>query len=219
MTPSHFVEQLAAVSLNGVFNPYRDACHQHDHSDSPAISRKNLQHYMEAATAGVRVNSIWLGRDCGYRGARRTGIALTDELHLTVLEEYCGVTGLAKATLGGCMKERTATEIWKIMRDVKAKAFLWNVFPFHPFEGKNPMSNRCHTAREFKHCSKLLLALLDWLQPLTIIALGTDAHRAVQQLGFSASLVRHPSFGGQTAFANGMRSLYHRATDTTLKPS
>jgi uracil DNA glycosylase superfamily protein len=218
MTPARFIEQLSAISFRSVFNPYRDACCQHDHSDSPAIRRMNLQRYMEA-TVFSGVDSIWLGRDCGYRGARRTGIALTDELHLTAVENHFGISGLAKATVGNVMKERTATEVWKVMLGVKAKAFLWNVFPFHPFEEDNPMSNRRHTAGEFTQCSELLVVLLEWLQPQTIVALGADACSAVQRLGFPVSLVRHPSYGGQTAFAAGIRALYRGAADTTPNAS
>ena len=176
----------------------------------------NLQRYVEATVAGG-VDSVWLGRDCGYRGARRTGIALTDEIHLTTLESHFGISGIVKATVGGPVKERTATEVWKMMREVKAKAFLWNVFPFHPFEDDNPMSNRRHTASEFTQCSELLVGLLEWMQPKTIVALGADAYRAVQRLGFAVSLVRHPSYGGQTAFAAGMRSLYGGVADASTK--
>ena len=213
MTPASFIEQLSVISFRGVFNPYRDACCQHDHPDSPAIRRTNLQRYVEAATS-FGVDSVWLGRDCGYRGARRTGIALTDELHLTALQSHFGFSGLAKATVGNVVKERTATEVWKVMLGVKAKAFLWNVFPFHPFEEDNPMSNRRHTAGEFTQCSRLLIELLEWLQPRTIVALGADAHSAVQRLGFPVSLVRHPSYGGQTAFAAGVRALYGATADS-----
>lgn len=29
------------------------------------------------------VDAIWIGRDLGYRGGRRTGLALTDDVHMT----------------------------------------------------------------------------------------------------------------------------------------
>ena len=125
---AHFVERLAEVSFRSVFNPYRDACGQHDGPEAPAIRRANLLRYLEAIVdAGV--DSIWLGRDCGYRGARRTGIALTDEIHLAMLQQHLGVTGITKATTGSPLKERTATEVWKVMQTVSVNVFLWNVFP------------------------------------------------------------------------------------------
>jgi hypothetical protein len=97
----------------------------------------------------AEVECVWLGRDCGYRGGRRTGIALPDELHLDALQHHLGIDGIAKATVGSPITERTATHVWKAILEVNAKVFLWNIFPFHPFEPGNPMSNSRHTAREF----------------------------------------------------------------------
>jgi uracil-DNA glycosylase len=176
----------------------------------PKIRRMNLQQYVEA-TLSRGVDSLWLGRDCGYRGGRRTGIALTDEVQLEALKGYVGFSGISKATVGTAVKERTATEVWKIIREVDARVFLWNVFPFHPFEAGHPMSNRRHTMREFNQCKDLLLGLLEWLRPRRILALGADAHRAVMRLGFTASLVRHPSYGGHIQFAATVRKIYTSA--------
>jgi hypothetical protein len=207
MNSKQFVNQLSQISFPDVFNPYRDLCSDHDHPESPAIRRFNLQQYLDIALA-CGIESIWLGRDCGYRGGRRTGIALTDEFHLEMLERHFGFGGITKATVGAPVKERTATEVWKIIREVNAKAFLWNVFPFHPYENGNPMTNRCHTAREFNGCRDLLFSLVELLQPKRIIAIGIDAHKAVMQLGFEVSAVRHPSYGGHIEFASAIRKLY-----------
>jgi uracil-DNA glycosylase len=207
MTPDRFIERLRSVAFPNVFNPYRDQCQEHDHSHSPSIRSSNLERYLNAALSG-KIDSLWLGRDCGYRGGRRTGIALTDEMQLGALERHFEFDGINKATVGIAVKERTATEVWKIIREVNAKVFLWNVFPFHPFEADNPMSNRRHTAREFNECKDLLSGLIEWLKPKKILALGADAHRAVMRLGFRASLVRHPSYGGHIEFAATVRQLY-----------
>lgn len=207
MNVNIFVTQLSEVSLRDVFNPYRDLCGYHDHSGSPTIRRLNLQLYLETAIA-CGADSVWLGRDCGYRGARRTGIALTDERHLEILEQHFGINGLVKATVGGSIKERTATEVWKVIREVNARVFLWNVFPFHPFETGNPMSNRRHTTREFNECSELLICLLELIKPKRIVALGADARNRASRLGLQFSSVRHPSYGGQIEFADAIRELY-----------
>lgn len=207
MNPEEFVRQLSQVSFPDVFNPYRDRCREHDHADSPAIRRLNLKQYLDAVVE-CGVESVWLGRDCGYRGGRRTGIALTDEVHLTLLEAHFGIGGMKKATVGEPIKERTATEVWKILREIDQKIFLWNVFPFHPYEEGNPMSNRRHSSREFDACKELLSSLLKWLKPKRIVALGNDAHKEVLRLGFRVSAVRHPSYGGHIEFAGAIRALY-----------
>jgi len=207
MNAELFVNHLSQITFNGVFNPYRDICDEYDYSESPAIRRLNLQRYLNAAV-NCGVESVWLGRDCGYRGGRRTGIALTDEITLEALDYMFEISGLAKSTIGEPVKERTATEVWKIIREVDAKVFLWNIFPFHPFEAGNPMSNRRHSAREFNECKDLLCCLLEWLQPKMIVAIGADAHKALSRLKFKVSPVRHPSYGGHLEFANGIRQLY-----------
>lgn len=207
MNSSKYIDQLSSISFPDVFNPYRDVCNEHDHPQSPAIRRMNLERYLDVAEADG-IDSLWLGRDCGYRGGRRTGIALTDEIQLPTLEKHFKFCGINKATVGLPIKERTATEVWKIIGEVNARSFLWNVFPFHPFENGKSMSNRRHTTREFNQCKCLLLTLIDWLKPRKIITLGADAHREVEQLGLKSSLVRHPSYGGQVEFAATIRSLY-----------
>ena len=207
MTPDLFLESLRALNLPSVFNPYRDICSEHDHIDSAKIRCDNLKAYLSAFSQ-KGAHSVWVGRDFGYRGGRRTGIALTDEVHLPVLAFERGLVGVSQATAGKEMKERTATEVWKVLRDVEEQVFLWNVFPLHPFEEGEPMSNRRHSSKEFDACQHILVSLLQWLKPSKIIALGADAHNALTYLGFANDLVRHPSYGGQTEFARGIRRLY-----------
>lgn len=207
MNIRQYVSELSSVSLPNVFNPYKDICEQSDHLSSPAIRRLNLELYLTKISE-VGVDSVWLGRDCGYRGGRRTGIALTDEVHLEALGQRFGVTGIRKATLGLPVKERTATEIWKRVSEIDCKIFLWNVFPFHPFEPGEPKSNRRHSTREFSICRELLSSLLTHLKPRTVVALGADAYQATLRLGVVATLVRHPSYGGHVEFAKGIRNLF-----------
>jgi uracil DNA glycosylase superfamily protein len=207
MTANQFVEQLTAISLPNVFNPYRDICPVADSEWSAAIRCRNLLTYCHAMQdSGTRM--LWLGRDLGYRGGRRTGIALTDEFHLDVLVEKYRVPGLAKATAGpDVRKERTATEVWKLLVEIHQPVFLWNVFPFHPFEADNPFTNRRHTNREFDQCADILVGLIQLLRPTTIVVLGADAEASALRLGLRCERVRHPSYGGQVEFARAIRRL------------
>lgn len=202
-----FVDELTAIRLDAVFNPYADACGVHDRPDAPAIRRRNLSEVLEAALE-LEVTSIWFGRDLGYRGGRRTGIALTDEAHLHVLRLIFRNAQVQQATATGPLAERTAHEIWKVLPQVPKPPFLWNVFPFHPHEPKDPMSNRCHTLREAQLCEDILDTLLRWFQPERVVALGKDAHNALSRLGWESICIRHPSYGGQAAFAAGVLELY-----------
>jgi uracil-DNA glycosylase len=210
MTANQFVEQLTAISLPNVFNPYRDICPVADYESSPAIRCTNLLTYCHAMQNSA-TRMLWLGRDLGYRGGRRTGIALTDEFHLDVLIEKYRMPGLAKATADpDVRKERTATEVWKLLVEVRQPVFLWNVFPFHPFEVDKPFTNRRHTSREFDQCADILTGLLNLLCPTTIVVLGADAEAAALRLGLRCERVRHPSYGGQHEFARAIRRITAR---------
>ncbi|GAA5665768.1 hypothetical protein Brsp07_04274 [Brucella sp. NBRC 14130] len=207
MNTVQFVETLADMSFTDAFNPYSESCDDFDHDDAPAIRRQNLKLVLDAAIER-KVDSIWIARDLGYRGGRRTGLALTDEAHLTDHSVLYGDLPLVRATKGPALAERTASVIWQTLNRIQRPVFLWNVFPFHPHEHGDPQSNRCHTRSERNACRPLLSWLLDVLDPRVVVAVGRDAQVALSDLGIDAMQVRHPSYGGQSDFISGIEGLY-----------
>jgi hypothetical protein len=213
MTPRSFVAALAQVQLDGVFNPYRDQCDMHDLADAAATRRKNLRDYL-AAVETLGTDTIWMGRDLGYRGGRRTGLALTDEARLSVFTRYYPGASPCKATKGPALAERTATEIWGVLSRLKRPPLLWNVFPFHPHEPNDQMTNRRFAARELAEVSDLNQTLIKWLAIKRIICIGQDATAYAASFGVKVECVRHPSYGGITEFRNGMLRIYGSALRT-----
>lgn len=207
INPSSLVRALSKIELDHVFNPYHGRCELHDWPDAPARRRSNLEAALAAAVEqGVR--TVWIARDLGYRGGRRTGLPLTDEVHLDSFSALYNGIALRKATQGPAMAERTAAIIWQMLRRIAQPIFFWNVFPLHPHEPSDQMSNRCHTARERQVCARFLYEVLDLLQPTTVIAVGGDAHRAIDRLGVACLYVRHPSYGGQSTFMRQIEAAY-----------
>jgi hypothetical protein len=213
MTPTAFVKALAAFSLENVFNPYADVCPIYDRTDAAESRRRNMRTYLTAA-AEIGVDTIWMGRDLGYRGGRRTGVALTDEYHLADLDKRYPGCQSRQATRGPAVAERTAAEVWAVLKVIEMPPLLWNVFPFHPHEPDNPFSNRKFTARELCKVVELNNALISWLKIRRIVAIGQDAAQYAQRFGVTVVTIRHPSYGGVTEFREGMRQLYRlpRAT-------
>lgn len=212
-----FVRRLAALQFDDVFNPYTDSCPEHDAPGAASIRRRNLELVLTAALERG-VDSIWIGRDLGYRGGRRTGLALTDEPHLGWHCALLGTGPLQRATKGLPVGERTANVVWNVLHVINRPIFLWNVFPFHPHAPGDQMSNRCHTRMERLACRPLLLWLLEKLAPLRVVAIGRDAAAALEELGIAATLVRHPSYGGQSEFVDGIGALYG-LRESTLCPT
>jgi hypothetical protein len=203
-----FVKELANLKFDNAFNPYSERCEIYDYFDAPKKRRTILVKILEAASQ-VEVDAIWIGRDLGYRGGRRTGLALTDDVH------FCHHMGRWKLdfdrfTKGEAVPERTAAVIWSILSQVSSPVFLWNVFPLHPFDPGSPFSNRAHNSRERKAGEELLDILIRFLRPKRLIAIGNDAERAANKFNDCCKVykVRHPSYGGQNIFLDQIQSLY-----------
>jgi hypothetical protein len=213
-----FIQELAQLEFDDVFNPYSESCPDIDVRGGAAIRRQNLRLVLKAAIENG-VDSLWIARDLGYRGGRRTGLALTDEVHLDEHATLFGNLPLKRATKGEAVSERTATTIWHVLKQINRPIFLWNVFPLHPHERGDPMSNRSHTRAERLECFPFLLWLVQVLQPRGIVAIGRDAQLALEDLGISARQVRHPSYGGQNEFIATAQSMYGLAkigVDSTI---
>lgn len=207
MKPIALVDALADIRLENVFNPYSQRCDRFDRRDAPRIRRKNLVGFLQAAQ-DQGIDTIWVARDLGYRGGRRTGVPLTDEIHLDVAASTFQSLKLYRATKGPALSERTAAVIWRVIAQLGRPVCLWNVFPLHPFEPDDQLSNRCHTRFEREICRPLLLELLVMLQIKDIIAVGRDAQQGLAEIGIAAHKVRHPSYGGQADFVDGICSIY-----------
>lgn len=202
-----FVASVADLKFENAFNPYSDVCPDFDKPDAPKIRRANLARVLEASL-DRGVETIWVARDLGYRGGRRTGLALTDEAHLDAHMRLMDTATLARSTHGPIASERTATVIWRMLLAIGQPVFLWNVFPLHPHEVGKPMSNRCHTRVERRACRHVMTRLLDLLAPEAVLAIGKDAEAALDDIGITAKAVRHPSYGGQPEFIASVTSHY-----------
>lgn len=207
MTPDQFVRALASTHLPAVFNPWGELCEIHDLKDAAETRRGNFAKFLRASLDGG-VKTMWIARDLGYRGGRRTGIPLTDEVHLRSCGALLGGVDLDRATEGPVVAERTAAVIWRVLSRIGEPVMLWNVFPFHPHVDGDPMSNRCHTRQEREATWPLLEALIEMIEPTRIVAIGRDANLALAELGVETIAVRHPSYGGQSEFIASMYDLY-----------
>lgn len=206
-TPRSFATAIAEVRLPSVFNPYADTCEAHDREDAARVRRRNLTRCLEAALE-ARADTFWIARDLGYRGGRRTGLPLTDEIHLSPAGALLGGIELERATRGPAVAERTAAITWRLLERIGEPIVLWNVFPLHPYEAGDPLSNRCHSRVEREITWPLLTALIAMFRPKRIVAIGREAGLALNGIDIPISVVRHPSYGGQSEFTAGVHSIY-----------
>ena len=215
---AQFVMNLGELRCSNAFNPYSDNCKEYDLDDAPNIRRTALSAMLNAAQE-VEIDSLWIGRDLGYRGGRRTGLALTDDRYIGKHAERWEIT-IERATRGEVVVERTASVIWYVLSKLEGiNIFLWNVFPLHPHKPGSPFSNRAHNASERDTGLNILEQLIGVLKPKRLIAIGNDAEQAVNRVrnGHEVVKVRHPSYGGQTQFIGGITDLYASQMSRSLQ--
>ena len=196
------VNRLARLKFDDVFNPYIDLCSDHDRPDAPDIRRRNLELTLRRAAQGV--DEIWFALEPGHRGARRTGLAMTDDRRLAQHAKYWGIEAVRTATKSGPETEGTAGIVWGALEGRRGSTFLWNAFPLHSHKPGKSLSNRGHTSSERHACGDITLAVMNLLRPQRVFAIGRNAEIAAKELGIAAQYVRHPSFGGKSEFLRGI---------------
>ena len=217
MNSNQILDALEQFQFENTFNPWFERCAVYDSEGAPELRRRYLFEILEQAAA-TELDAIWVGRDLGYRGGRRTGLALTDDIHFFDHLKRWEIEP-QRPTFGAPVAERTASVIWAVLLRVQVPIFLWNVFPLHPYCDSKPFSNRAHNAHERKAGVELLTAILELLKPKRIIAIGNDAYNALCVTIPEENLckVRHPSYGGQNEFLNTMETLYADSMSTFQK--
>ena len=158
MKPARFVRELRGLSFEDAFNPYSNRCPVYDKEDAPERRSRILLSLLKA-TLDQDVDAVWVGRDLGHRGGRRTGLSLTDDVHFRMHLKRWGLS-FKRPTKPPVVAEQTAGIVWRLLSQIETSVFLWNVFPLHPHKPDNPFSNRPHNSVERNAGEELLSELI-----------------------------------------------------------
>jgi uracil-DNA glycosylase len=188
-------------SNDRAFNPYRDGSPELDMDDAAAIRRENLEAYVCAHPDRPRF--LVMMEAPGPWGCRFTGIPVTSEAQL--LDPAFPLSGLGTSRGNEPLTEYSASIFWRVMQPFFPRFIIWNAFPLHPHKREKPTSIRTPTASEIRTFVPLSRAIVDAIEPETILAVGRKAeHLITKELGLSAPYIRHPSQGGANLFSEGM---------------
>lgn len=246
-----FIERLASYEGSPtVFNPWRDYEPTLDISEeAPAIRRDQLRQYLVARLGGCPY--VIIAEAMGYQGGRFSGIAITcermllgfhDEIESSMILPHGEGqrTSLATSPLITKAKVRkegfnepTDTVVWTTLLDNEInpyEALLWNIFPFHPHEAENLLSNRTPTeaelaiggtfAKELLVLNNLALygqvelaqalgsAATEEMPNSSVFAVGRKAYGVLEEQRIFSYSLRHPANGGAQQYRDQFAEIY-----------
>jgi hypothetical protein len=192
-----------------VVNPYREAFPELDGPGAARRRRANLEAYLERVEAP---RLVLFGEALGFRGGRFSGIAFTSERQLAGpdgrrLPWATDPPFRATSRNPDLFVEPSGSVVWDALGGQARGTLLWNVFPWHPYGPRGPLSNRTPERRLVSENLHVLEALLGELDGARLVAVGRTAQGALAALGAEAPAVRHPAHGGAEVFRRQLRAL------------
>lgn len=194
-------------SFSGVVNPYREAFPELDGPSAARRRRENLEAYLERVG---RPRLVLFGEALGFRGGRFSGIAFTSERQLAGPDDrrlpWAGVPFQATSTNPALWLEPSGSVVWDALGGEVRGALVWNVFPWHPYGPRGPLSNRTPERGLVLANLHVLERLLAEAGPARVLAVGRTSQAALETLGVEAPALRHPAHGGAGLFRQQMRA-------------
>ncbi len=220
-TIEKFIARLRRAELpDGAFNLYAHNHPEHDARAGAAKRRENLRRYLKALP---EPRFALVGLCPGYRGARFTGIAFTDEVHLC----WPGTLFDRTSARAEPWRERSASCVMDVIGG-RTDIVCWNVVPWHCHEIGNPLSNTDPGTGLLELGVGELEFFLSRLAPhAQVIAVGqlardtidrfagrlAAARRSVGAQHAAPLHVRHPVHGGEAEFRAGLARFLNLAND------
>lgn len=196
-----FIEGLENENLNEIgFSENLYA----GNSKESMIRKHNLLTYLMKMKS-LNPKLLLLGEAPGYKGCRLTGIPFTSE---SILANHAFFKNLDFHFINDKLEsEQSATIVWNVLQDYREKPLIWNIFPFHPYDGKNQNTNRTPNENELELGKVYLLKLLDIFNIEIIAAVGRKPESKIKEVSIKSHYVRHPANGGKTKFINGINKI------------
>ena len=219
---SSFIDTLSAYRRFCVFNPWGEEDAALDVPGAAAVRRRQLSLYLARRIGRARI--VFMAEACGYQGGRFSGIAMTCERMLlsrhpaVTAEMILGEAGTRtsradsplplKETQRRCgFNEPTDTVVWGAAAEaglLPEEFLLWNIFPFHPYQKGNPLTNRTPTEAELADGLSFAKIFLELAGTVQIFAVGKKSEETLATAGFNVIGLRHPANGGARQFREGL---------------
>ena len=195
----NFIQKLTTTEVAG------DAKNPWDFSRKKnEIRRKNLEGYF-SAMAKLKPSVLLVGEAPGYRGCGRVGMPFSSEKLILSHPFFSDRAVFNIENKDFPIAEASATIVWKTFDSLQFYPLMWATYPFHPHTAGNLLSNRAPRPEEILLGKDFIEELIKLFKIKHLVAVGRIAEKTLVDMGYEAYPVRHPSHGGATLFAEGLR--------------
>jgi uracil-DNA glycosylase len=170
------------------------------------IRRKNLEGYFKKMCS-LKPTVLLVGEAPGYRGCGRVGIPFSSEKIILSHSFFEDRKIFRIENIDTPMAEASASIVWKTFDALDFYPLMWATYPYHPHQPGNILSNRTPKSTEIIIGQQFVKRLLDIYSIKKVVAVGRIAERTLNEMGVHAFAIRHPSHGGATQFAEGLRRI------------
>lgn len=191
------------------FNPWTEVDSLDVVPDIAALARRNRL----AMHLDVYPEYLLIGEAPGWRGCHFSGVPFTSEALLM----SGGIPRIQRlidriTTRDPPFAESAATIVWRTLYQlgIAERTVLWNAMATHPHFEADLHSNRRPSRAELRSelNVQVLRQIMDAYPGVRVVAVGDIATTHLHWLGYrDCYQVRHPSMGGATLFAEGMREI------------
>lgn len=169
-----------------------------------SIRKHNLKVYLEYMKS-LDPKILLLGEAPGHKGCRLTGVPFTSE---KILKNHPFFTNQSFQFINQHPEsEQSATIVWNTLSNFRNVPLIWNIFPFHPFDGNHCNTNRTPNKKELEYGKHFMIKLLQLFSIELIVAIGRKAESQVSDLNIKYKYVRHPANGGKNKFIQGITEI------------
>ena len=173
-------------------------------NNESSIRNHNLRTYLQRMKS-LNPKILLLGEAPGYKGCRLTGVPFTSE---KILANHLFFKNSDYQFINEKLEsEQSATIVWNVLQDIDNKPLIWNIFPFHPFDGKDYCTNRTPNETELELGKEFLKKLLQIFNIEIIAAVGRKPESKLKELNVRYQYVRHPANGGKNKFIEGISGI------------
>lgn len=183
------------------------------HTPAGRIRFANLQVFLKQLLPW-KPTVLLIGEAPGYRGAWRTGVNFCSEKIMMGPADRFGLFGGEAAGYRlidpdeRLRSEASSTVVQRVFQELPCPPLVWPAFPLHPHTPGKDDSNRTPTPAELRRDAlPQLEQLISLYKPKHIAAVGNIGMGCLEQLGISATKIRHPAHGGGPAFRDGLLAL------------